>query len=1395
MDRLGPAAVTTSLDRNPTTDRQRNLCTLSMVRSPMTWLHRLQGPIAALVVLAMTLPGLGTSGLLDPWEMDRAAVARLVAGSPQVLVVDEDGALLSKLDDAAGEDLSLRRVSTQGAGSAAAGLSRAPNELSERVHHAVVIDADAVISGRAGDEGAELLAGRIDTIGLNNRGTLVALVTSEPIAKLRAALARARARQLVSSMSGGWWQHALPAEKDAANLALLAWHNDTILPRDKAAKLLVDVCPSPWSLVQHKVKGASVQAPMFDTMLVAASMKALGASEFSARLPGALIAAIMAWLLVVAASSLYGPAGGWLALLVFATMPAALGAARMVTLAQTASLGSALLALGLARGANPGETGRWWLLWAVLGLDLLFFGQGLGGLSIGVAVVVGYVFATRDMRREMLGLAAVAGVGLALAAWIVLSDDDSALLRTLRFTQVPFGGGLPEGRRDFAELISHLGFGMYPWGPIFLIACGRRLFGAGGDSPESASPLNRSDVALLIGLGAPILGTAVLLPDFNHVAMPVVAVAAVITASLLVDLLAGRVSGAVLTLMVFVPALLLHREIGKEAGTMVRWLAFDPPIGDDKAAYSWPQELAFNKNLRRLALLLTLGFGLGLSRPVDATRRLLDRLQSRAAAIWALSAVAVAYALDVLISLGTRLDVLLRAEATRTGYTYDRVWTTIQMTRPEVVAGAALFVAVFLGAALVHLGATRGWGEKRLVRLLRAVARLFGDARVALAAIGAACIGLLISGCLVLTSLHPVGWGGTLAEGATSAAFLVPLILAILVAVVAALPGSLGRRFEWAADDRGTALAAIVRVARGGRWLAIGALVLVAIGGLGVGASQVAGTWTYGYLAACWCVAVAVALTVAARGNRLDALGGIGIVIAIAVAANVWSVLAGRLLGEPNGPGLKYFARLLIASPDAAGLLVVAGLVVLNRAAVRRPAIDLVRGYGLSAANLLQRPGPAIFMLGAAAAIFATGYAHGLLPGMSLHFSQKHLIARVDAVGGTVDGDGVPRTFKHASGGRSSIQNNFYTRSMPTIADREAVLDLLAGLDVGTRVSDFGETSRSIDLAIPGWRDENDTDKDGKRDHKAFTGLADKVDGLQVDVAVRAGRDKESVKPWAKNAWKGARLHIGDDHSIGVLGNGARSLQLAGPTPLVPGDARRAVFSLDSNPGEGIHRASAMLRGARYAVLAKDEFSMLNHAFRVKHGRHIRVLDARSSRLVLAASHLPDGAPDENWLAKAVIDAKTFDGLKGVTKVAVNWNDEFHMIGYSLASRSVRRSQKYLLKLYLKVIKAPSVSWKLFMHPHPLHRDLWPLAYKKPSKATEKSCSGCFRSDHWRPGDIVVFPIEQEVPLGTNAGANDVILGWYNPLSDKRLQVIQARGPGVIKHRDNRLTLTKLQVR
>ena len=1304
-------------------------------------LDRWQLPLAVALLAALLLPGLGRSGLLDPWEMDRAAVARRMAAAPRVLVVEAAaGGLLATLEKSSAA-LSLSHPFDGTERTAAAAMQSTVTRLGRQIAHAVVVDLDGVLGPNPDAARVEQVATQLAQIEAQNRGTALVLVTREARAAtataktLREGLAAAQVKSLQQSLRGTPAGEALADPKLAEALAPKWAPGVALVPPDATAATLQANCPSPWRMPVFKQGGATVTVPWLEAAIVAASLRLFGPSETAARLPGALVAILLGLIVVFATRRLWGPTEAWLGLLVFATLPLTWGLARVLTFEVTAPLGVALVALGLALGVAQRLAG--WGAWVAMGALLLFLGHGLAGLTMAAGIGLAYLLATGDRRGgpivAALGLTAALGV---CAAW-VLSHPEDLLLRSLRFTQWPFGGGPGAVHRDFSWFIGQAGFGLFPWGAPFVLGLATLLGAPSSHEPTLASDRHRPHAALLAGILVPIVVLSVLVKEFNHFVLPLAPLAAVVTAAMLGDLLAGRISGRLVAVFVAFATLLLHREIGKGADAVTRFVAFDPPLQVATGDYLWPEELKLPRELRAVALLSVLAFCLGAAKPLETVQATLDRLRRPRAAAWTLGVLGILWLLDVLVSLGTRLDVLLKTEAQTSGYHYDRVWVTLQAIRPEVIAGAVAFALLLLYAAVTTGMDRAGIERRKLLRLPLHVGSLLLWTPIAFGVVAAAALAVLATGAMVPIAVEKRSWGEALAQsealalGARSAAFLLPLGLAGLVLLLRGLTRTMGdkvRAFDPLQED--TLLGALMAGVSTKGLLAAGLLALLAVAGLGIGASQAAGTWTWPYLGSVWALFLALALVVLGHaGSRAGAYGwplvGAGLIVAgslaVPLAARYWQEVV--ILAEDPGAkkeALRYFAKLLVTAPDTGVLLGLALAVALIRIGTGRPRLDHVIGFGVRLVQGLEQPRVAAAALVFAGVVFSAGYAYTLLPGLSVHYSQKHLLQKIAEAGGSGrDLAGAPRTYTHGST-KAGSDNNFYTQSMPAIEDRQAVLALLAGQNVATRVTDNAEGGATRQVALPGWSDGVDANKDGKRDAPAWFGVATKVDGVRIE-AKGAG--------WQPGAWTGAQVFAAEGPPLQVLDNTADSLTLAAPSALQPEEPLRGAFTIDklqAPTGHDKHAAPSPLQ--RFVVVPKDAFSELNHAFRSAHGgKHVPVLDAASSRLVLATDRLQPGQEDQNWLRKSVITQAEFDKLEGVRKLHANFDDQLHLIGFKLADASVARSQKYKLTLYWRVNKPTTTSWKLFMHPHPLHLDRWPLTPPDPSEDENKPCIGASR--------------------------------------------------------------------
>lgn len=1357
------------------------------------WLSRVAGlgtgpllAITTLVLLAALLPGLGKPGLLDPWEMDRAAVARRMAGPPKVVVVEGPGdKLLVALGKQLGERAALVRAASKADASPVAALQAAQQKLGREVAHTLVVDAVGLQQQLGGSP--DELANQLAAIEAQNRGMALVLVHAGSPEPLHKALAQARARTAGpayrNASTAGW----IEADGDLQSMWPLMVGGETLTNDAGAAQAVLAATPSPWRWPVHKRESQNQALPWLDAAAAALTLHWFGPTEFGARLGGALLVLLTGLFVVLGARRILGPVGGWAALGVFATLPETLGLGRLVTFEAGPMLGAALVALGLGQGAlrDERQTGRDWPAWILAGALVLLASRGLGGATMAAGMCVAYALAASDARAPIVGVTLATLGLLGWAAFRVLGDGDADpnwvhVLRGWRFTQNPFSNGPDQYHRDFAWFVGQAGFGVYPWGAAVALGVGRLLLADKADDNRQFAV----GAALLVGLVVPFTVVGVLIRQFHHLVVPVAGVAAVAAAALVVALLRGEVSGRLAALFVVLSTLLLHREIGKGADAVTRFFAFDPPIAAAGATGdpAWPSELKMVRALRAVALLAVVAFAVGTARPFATVRAVVTGLQARAAAGWALGAIGLLWAIDVLVSMGTKLDVQLKTSAQTTGYAYDRAWVVIQDTRPEVLAATCAFALLILATAAAAWWTPEAQAERWWLRALQRCGNLVRNSAVAHAVVGVCALATLGSGLSIFAHLNAdAGWPGALRAGFGSSAFWTPVALLVFAA--------LGRTAFARAEHADSLFAPLVRGARQHGGLVFGLLGWLAVAGLGIGASQAAGTWMFPvYLVAVWGLALALALVAigTAQGSA-ESLAWPTVGAGAFAVFVLFGPLAGRWVAEAATPaeGYKYVAQVLVAAPDTAALWVVAAALAVNRVIGGRPvwAERLQNAIGLL--GRIEQPRNAALALFAGGAVFAAGYGK-LLPDLAVHFSQKHLVQLIAEAGGAGNDDsGAPRTFTH--GARTGSDNNFYTQSMPLLDDRAAVLSLLANENTAIRLATGVQGSPPRMVALPGWNADLDKDGNQDRDAAAWFGLATAADGDKVTLTGAA---------FAPGQWKGAAVYAPNGQTATVLDNAASAVTLSAPLAIGPDDPARAWIVLEKGQGEGNWRHAAGKPMQRFVVLPKEAFSELNHAMRQSHaGRHIAVMDSSSSRLVLAANFLRAAQPDQNWLRKSLMKPEDLNKVTGLRRIQVNFDNALHLVGYKLADPAVQRAQKYRMTLYWKVVKPTPTSWKIFMHPHPLHLDRWPLTQPDPSEDENKSCNGCFATNHWMPGDLIADEFDQEVPLGTNSGPNEIILGLYNPSSDQRMPLLSATGAGVIKHGDNRATIGHLQIR
>ena len=480
------------------------------------------------------------------------------------------------------------------------------------------------------------------------------------------------------------------------------------------------------------------------------------------------------------------------------------------------------------------------------------------------------------------------------------------------------------------------------------------------------------------------------------------------------------------------------------------------------------------------------------------------------------------------------------------------------------------------------------------------------------------------------------------------------------------------------------------------------------------------------------------------------------------------------------------------------------------------------------ALELVERPRVFVPIVAIFAFGFALLYNNQLVNALSFHVSQKHILETVKQ---SEEGDGYRERLYQTGIGKSS-SDNFYTRNIPTVRtpDLAKALRALSGTSDQLLPVSLAGKNEIENRLIRAFSLANDADGDGHRDYRADAGMLTGQDLKQRTV-------EDRTKNWVADQWKGQWLIDSDGWIFPIRSNTTNTIHYDAAIRRVTDKKDAGLkgrkspryssnqpvqnrYILDS-PEAKDHASSAMSDERLYFLLPKigqrapaysdsGSFSDLNHQYRkLSGGRHLKVLDDRSSQILLATNAMRSGEQDKNWLRDATMNdaqflnrveaglvrgtnpKKPLDGL-------VNWEDKLLLVGWAMDSYALSKGQTLRIHLFFKVLKPLKQSMKIFMHidraGHRIHGDHWPHPVKKGKDG--KHCIGCFQTNHWLPGDIVVDTFEQDIPIGAPSGKTDIWLGFFNPQSDKRLPVTKwdrktAHYPG----KDNRVRIGSFEVR
>ncbi|HTM21893.1 MAG TPA: hypothetical protein VL172_15335, partial [Kofleriaceae bacterium] len=196
-----------------------------------------------------------------------------------------------------------------------------------------------------------------------------------------------------------------------------------------------------------------------------------------------------------------------------------------------------------------------------------------------------------------------------------------------------------------------------------------------------------------------------------------------------------------------------------------------------------------------------------------------------------------------------------------------------------------------------------------------------------------------------------------------------------------------------------------------------------------------------------------------------------------------------------------------------------------------------------------------------------------------------------------------------------------------------------------------------------------------------------------------------------------------------------------------------------------------------FALMPAGELCPLHKAAKGKFD--YAVLDDSNAQFLLVANGLPDGAENQNPLARSILRAAP-PGMGD--KVLASFEDKVDLIGVDLPG-SVSRGSVFDMTLYFRVNKPVGANWKIFVH-----FDGGGLRFQGDHDPIQGRCG----TNYWQEGDIIVDTFAVEAGDMSYEKTNYVArIGFFQGSHGSWKNMKVTRGP---KDDNDRVSVGTIQV-
>lgn len=515
-------------------------------------------------------------GLWDPWEMNRAHVAKRIMEKPLVLTVG-NGEFNTVIEKALKGNARVQKKAVTGSA-----IESARSKMSNNLYQMVFIQQSAVnstINAKIANPSrkAALAITRIIPTNITTKIVFVGPNANIFLQTVRDAIGGLTADNVINKR----------------NIDLF---DANCLPATDANEAIGFLSSAHTMLAQFKKQSETRLMPLLEPMVTGASFGILGMNEFAARFGPGLWGVLILLLLYLYTRRTFGDRRANFALIVLITSPLFYLQGRFTASEMSMVLWTEIVAFSTIELAGRRSVITAFLLIPVA-MVMAYLAQGLTGALIVGLIPVTYAIIMGDTSKSTLG---VSGITVLLFGGLVLLTflPDSVVFRQFHFSAQTFAGGMRDYERTFDFALKEMGFGLFPWSALLPLSFGGVIARAFLGHEE------RERVVILLWALVPLSVIMVVLRPFNHYLVPVAPAFAMVTAFYLDDPEADPQHHKLLAFFSLIFFVIMVKGLLTSPASLVSYLTTDPQFAKKQGGpLSFPPDIQFGPHIKILLVL------------------------------------------------------------------------------------------------------------------------------------------------------------------------------------------------------------------------------------------------------------------------------------------------------------------------------------------------------------------------------------------------------------------------------------------------------------------------------------------------------------------------------------------------------------------------------------------------------------------------------------------------------------------------------------------------------------------------------------------------------------------------------------------------------------------------